>query len=442
MKQNNFLSLKGLILLVLASFLLTVSSCDNDDDLNPTLITIKVPDYYLGNSEEYYAVASDNNGDVLDFERLKSGETIALESSGYKGNSFTLSFIVKDRAIGRSILGGDSYYDIKRGATINFAFQDAGEIENDTYHEVQFDLTGFDANASYYYFYSNGYNAYVGPGYTSIYPNFSEEKSRVFVTKYDNQGQLVAFSFPTAAYSAYQVHPFNLATVTTAFSTETVSLPANTNASVYVSGLMNSANGVHDFGSLYSTANGGSINIKYAPGFDRYSSETNLSGNDFYAYIFDKDSRYNFSVPTYSVTLEATGPSLAYTIEGGGDWAYLDIDYNNTAGGSNSYDLDVYVPVGSNNVVNLVKLPQEIVGTLSDYNYNNWDFDLYPEIVDYEDFSNASEFLAAASEPDFNYYHHNFSMVEIDVEGSARKESADKNNFKHSVMPHIKRASK
>lgn len=416
-------------------FTFIFSSCNDDDEFDPTLISVFVPDYWLSGSNDVFIVASDESGEVIAFAQLENGETTTLSSSEFKGKTFTASFIYRYRSLGEKEISGESFYGVKRGGTVRLDYEDYHD--NDENHEAQFNISGFDLAANYYYMTSNGSNSYVGSGNSYIYQYFGQNSSRIFAAKYNNEG-IAKYAFPSTVYDAFESYPFDLSTVTSDFSTETATFAEGLSVDVELLGVLGTGDSRQFFEEItYSGSNGNSIDIKF-PGnaFDSYGSYTSIY-NDHSTYVYDKDSKYNFTVAAYTYSAEGTGPSLTYSIEGSGDWAYMDVDYNNNS--DNYYDMDLYLPVGTNVTVNIVKLPSEITDGYDDYAYENWEFDSEGiEIVDYEDFEGAGEFLTAISQNDFNSYDYNYTYVELYSEGG-RIGKSDEKDPKHSFMSAIKK---
>jgi hypothetical protein len=449
MKKTLNWSLRKLLTLCLAlGFMFVISSCDDDDKFDPTLISVYTPDYWLGGSYFYYAVASDANGDVITYARLQNGETTTLSSNSYKGKTFTLSIIERYKSFNSNSIDGESFYQIPRGGVVRLDYEDLKEGDNESYLSyAQFNLSNAaNPNVSSYSLITDYTNIDVGTNSTQVNVYFKQESSRVFALAYNNNGTR-RYTFPSTVYNGFETYPFDLATVTSDFVTEAVQIGEEENAYVYVNGILGTGESRQTFREVAYSSGSGTINVAF-PGtaFTSYSSYSEIGGNNFYAYIYDKDSKYNFTHPTYTYAAESTGPQLTYSITGGGDWMYMDIDYDYSIDGNGSYDLDVYLPVGENIVANIVKLPTEITEGMDDYVYEDWEFDFDGvDVVDYEDFANAAEYIRAVSDKNYNYYDYNYTNVEVYTEGggelSARKNDAE-DRFKYSIMPSLNRSAK
>jgi hypothetical protein len=412
----------GILLILFLASLLVFSSCQESEEIKVDLIKIFVPNDFL-EGFELFVIASDANGDVIDFMNMQRGDTSKLSSTNFEGN-FTLSLVYTRLVDGDKYLLGSSFYNMKPGNTINFNNQ--GEI-----FLAFIELNNFNSTAAYYTLSSNDDLEYIQRGQTIVFLKFNREASRIFTTKYEGVpvGIPMSYSFPTNEYSSFEDNTLDFSTINTALTVETVNTE-NDETFVSLHGILGTGANRQIFQNIvssYTTAS--SLDLKF-PGtdFNSYASTTVLRNEDYDAFIFDKDSKYNFTTPLYTYSSDGTGPTFTFSISGG-DWISVDADYNNVQP-RNYYNFRTYIPTDFNQQINMVKLPQEIVSIFDQFNYQNWEFDHQsPAVVDYEDFSNPEEYLIASVRTGFNSFDHNSTSVVLYPNSESGRVGGRKRNY-------------
>lgn len=381
---------KTLPLLVAGLFFVT--SCDNEgDSFNPLLVSIQIPADVLDSDSEIYMLASDANGDIIEFKVLEDGETNVLSSDSYKEGTFTLSLISRNASGQYKYLDGSSYYGVKRGLKVVL---DESTF-NETEEYLEYTSQNFDINnASYYLLSSNGDIDYVYPDDLSGSLYLAKSPTRIFVTKYNQDYQPSGFLFPTTTYTASQSPAINLSGSYTAFQTETVTFSESVYAGVEVYGRP-AANNYDEQYEVYDVSSyGDELDIKF-PGttFPAYSSMSYVEGEDYYYSAYHKSQRSDFSMMDVNASVEIDGPTLVYTVTGDGEIVSLDFDQEGT--NFEYLDWEIYANTGSNQSVTLPKLPAAITTGFSSYSYNNWEADEEIEVLEVEGIDSIDEYLNA-----------------------------------------------
>jgi hypothetical protein len=400
--------------LVILSFLAIVfSSCnENEEEIKVDLISIYADEDYFGSSE-VFVIASDGNGDVIEYAQLKRGDTTTLSSTNFNKESFTLSLVYTFSADnGDKSLFGQSYYDMKREAKLDFSY--------DEFDFFTIQLSNYNPDAAFYNICSNRQFQYIYPGMNLALLTFFGETSRIFNTIYSKDlpiGVPMHYSFPATELNASETGSLDLASVNTDFDLEVVSTGEYHETFVSLHGILGTGQNQQVFQNIVNnyTASG-SLDFWY-PGnvFGRYASTTVAISDNYEAFIFDKDSKYNFTIPTYTYSSEGQGPAFTFSASGG-DWIFVDLDYENSTS-QNSLGFRAYVPTGFNQIVNMVKLPEEIIRIFDGYNYENWEFDHEsPTVVEFEDYSSLSDYIVANNQKEFTWFNHNSSSVILNPE--------------------------
>ncbi|MCU0419902.1 MAG: hypothetical protein MUC38_09615 [Cyclobacteriaceae bacterium] len=398
-------TLTGFILLAVFSF----SSCnDEDEKSDPTLVTVIVPADFIG-LEGYsnaYVVASDKNGDVISFAELVEGGSVTLVSDTYKESTFTLSWVYASLGDGNDELTGESYYEVKRGGTLNLVNEDFGTL-------AQVSISNYGSNVSYYQLSTANSEVtnVIGNGFNNIV--FNKESSKVFVSKNSIEFQPLTYNFSTTVFDSNASNSYDLSTVTTDYSSEIVNFSESIfNLRVKLYGFEGTgASKERFFVGSSTSANSSSLTVKY-PGtaFSLYGSESQFISDDISYTAYNKNAKHDFAIPTYTISLETSGQALSYSTTGGGDWVEIDMDEVENV--ETNYDWNIYTPTGAEKSIKFVKLPTEVTSAFTDYSYENWQFDDSPvDIVDYADFSDISEYLTALNQPGYNYFDYNYKRV-------------------------------
>lgn len=391
-----------------------VFSCGDEEEVRTELISIFTSNDYF-NGYEIFAVASDANGDVIDFAQLKGEETIKLTSTSFNKNTFTLSIVqrILIADYGDKYLSGYSWYEIKPGGSLTLAGSET--------HLANISLSNSNIDAGYYGLSSNRSFYLVDPRQTFVTVLLSGQNSRIFSTMYDKSlpvGSPTHYSFPTTEFSDLEAQSLDLTSVNMPLDIETVDVALTEEAIVSLYGILGTGEDRQVFQNIVSNyTNSGSLALKY-PGnvFDSYASSSILISDNYTAFIFDKDSKFNFTAPSYTYSADGQGPSFAYSVNGG-DFVTIEGTYNNPAN-KNYLSFRAYLPARNNQTVAMVKLPKEIIEIFDEYDPTNWEFNHQsPLIVDYEDFSTAEEFFYASFDKDYKFYDHNVTSLRLNFDG-------------------------
>lgn len=391
-----------------------VFSCGDEEEIRTELISIFASNDYF-NGYEIFAVASDANGDVIDFAQLKGEETITLTSTSFNKNSFTLSIVqrILNADNGDKYLSGYSWYEIKPGGSLTLTGRET--------HLANISLSNSNIDAGYYGLSSNRSFYLVDPRQTFVAVLLSGQSSRIFSTMYDKSlpvGSPTHYSFPTTEFSDLEIQSLDLATVNIPLDTETVDVELTEEAIVSLYGILGTGEDRQIFQNIVSNyTNSGSLDLKY-PGsvFDSYASSSILISDNYTAFIFDKDSKFNFTVPSYTYSAEGQGQSFTYSVNGG-DFVTVEGTYNNPAN-RNYFSFRAYIPPRNNQTIAMVKLPEEIIEIFDEYDHANWEFNHQsPLIVDYEDFSTVEEFFYSSFDRDYKFYDHNVTSLRLNFDG-------------------------
>lgn len=388
--KNHFVEKSARAAWLLGALLFVVSSCDNEDEFNPLLASIQVPAGLLDSDSKVYLLASDSEGEIIEFAEIQDGATTQLVSDTYTESTFTLSIVTAYSDLSYKDLYGSSYHGVRRGVKI--VVPESADEEVDYF---QFTTQNFDAvNASYYTLASNGDASSIYPDDTSGDLYLSKSPTRFFITKYNLNYEPIGFQFPTTTYTAAQTPAVNLAGTYAAFQSETVNFTESSYAGVTVYGRVAADNFTELYEVSESSTGSTSLSIKY-PGttFPAYASSSYVEGFDYYYEAYHKSQRSDFSMLDVDATVEITGQTIDYSITSNGDVVSFDFDQDGSE--SEYFGWDIYAPTGANKSVTIPKLPTEITSTFSAYSYAGWTNDEDLEVMQIEGVDSVDEYILA-----------------------------------------------
>ncbi len=411
-----------LLLLFLSLFF--ASSCDQEEEpFNPVLVTVQVSADFISssNDQHIYLLASDNEGNILEYRQLENDQTFELNSASYTESTFTLSFIETMQYTTGSQqkhLTGKSFHGIKRGSKFPLKKQLPGYGNAGFFN---FTVQNFDdSKANEYTLASNGGISYVtnpnyqgNPTFNGEYSLYSRNPTRLFVVKYDVDKKPLGYLFPSTTYTVSREYTIDVDGTYSPFQTEVINFSANGFVGVAVYGRPRTDN----YEELYkisnsSTSDNNSLTVYY-PGttFPGYASLSWLNENNSYYENFNKSTRSDFDFLNVEATMNVSNQTITCSLKGNNGIALFGFKF--TKSDSEVYNWDSFVSVNSNQAITLPKLPAEIIAKFDAYSYNSWQPESQVEILQLESVSSLEEYAASKTNGtwlgslNFKYSHLN-----------------------------------
>lgn len=394
---------KTKVTLLLSLSLLFALSCEQDEQsFNSLLASVQVSAGFISpfESQSIYVIASDSNGEVIEYLKLENDQTFELTSISYTESTFTLSFIKTEQHITgkqQKHLIGKSFHGLKRGTKLFLKKQLPG------YGNVgffNFTAQNFDANQAFEYtLSSNGDIAHVtnpnsqgNPNYNGEGVLYSKNPSKVFILKYGADQKPLGYLFPSTSYTVSQKYEIDVSGNYLPLQTEVVNFSNLAFVGVRVYGRPN----IDHYKELYevssSTTSYGNTLTIYYPGttFPGYASHSWLNENNSYYENFNKSERFDFDFLAIKATIGVFGQTVNYSLVG--DYGIALFNFNIAASDDEIYDWNSFAVTGADQTITLPKLPAEITADFATYSYSSWRVNPLAEILQFESISNLEEY--------------------------------------------------
>lgn len=411
-------------LLLLSFSLFFASSCDQEEQpVNPLLVSVQVSADFISSFDNHrvYLLASDSEGNILEYRQLENDQTFELNSSSYTESTFTLSFIETIQYTTGSQqknLNGKSFHGIKRGSKFLLKKQLPGYGNAGFFN---FTVQNFDdGKANEYTLASNGGISHVtnptyqgNPVFNGEYVLYSRNPTRLFIAKYGADKKPLGYLFPPTTYTVSQKYMIDVDGVYSAFQTEVANISDFVSAGVTVYGRPF----IDNYEEFYNVSSSSTLYNKsltiYYPGtaFPGYASHSWLNRTDSYYENFNKSVRSDFDFLKVEATMNVSGQTINFSLKGDNGIALFGFRF--ITSDNEFYNWDSFASVNSNQSIVLPRLPAEITANFGAYSYSSWEPETQVEILQLEDVTSLEEYAASKANGtwlgslNFKYAHVN-----------------------------------
>jgi hypothetical protein len=397
----NYITNKTTTRLALSLVLLFLFSCNDEEEaFNPQLVTVQVSADFINANSNLYLLASKSNGDIIDYVKLENDKTFELNTDAYLDQTFTLSFVEKQRFLPsqKTELSGNSFHGIQRGTRL---FLKRSILDNRNAGFFNFTLQNIETvNNVSYAISSNGeflsYDAIANEGFNHTIN--SKNPTRLFITRYNATEEPISYLFPPTQHTVSNQYTIDIGGDYTPFQNENISFSDNVFAGVKVYGRTRLDNFIEQYQvSTSSVYYGNTLNVYY-PGnvFAAYASRSWMNKNNFYFENFNKEKRSDFDFLRTEIELSNDSQQFIYSVTG--DALVLRFDFNMNGNEFEAYDWNAYANAGVSKQLTLPRLPLEIMSEFTLYNYDHWSSELLVELMQVEGIYSVNEYLISEAE--------------------------------------------
>lgn len=380
------------------------TSCDQEEQLNdPLIVSVQVSADFINSysNETVYIMASDSEGEILDYKKLDNDRTTQLSAPEYAKDNFTLSFVLtyqNTSGAAKRHLIGKSFHGINRGSNLLLKRQLSGYGNAGFFN---FNLTDFDSETNVKYtlasngditsfFYPTSHN-------TGDAPIYSKNPTRLFITKFSPSQEPIGYLFPSTNYTVSRKYEISLEGTYLPFQTEQINFSDQVTAGVITYGITQ----IGSTKELYQVSNNnlysGNILRIFYPGatFPAYASHSWQQVEEVYFENFNNEKRSDFNLLKVESEIDFSGQQVNYSINGDKALVCFDFDIEETE--SETYNWNCFASTGADQSIVIPRLPSEITSNFVGFSNSSWEANDLVEIVQMEGISTIGDYAIATA---------------------------------------------